>query len=48
MSVIGIYARENGKGMVFGEDDGPDGDGSPTEPTDPKPDKTRPALKIVK
>ena len=41
-SVLAIYARENGRGMVFneeGDDSGP-GDG-------PKPGK-RPALKIVK
>jgi stringent starvation protein B len=42
-SVLAIYARENGRGMVFNED------GDDTEPSDdgPKPGK-RPALKIVK
>jgi stringent starvation protein B len=42
--VLGIYARENGQGMVFSEGSGPepppDGDG-------PKEDK-RPALRVVK
>jgi len=42
-SVLAIYARENGRGMVFNDDDGapaPDDAG-------PRPGK-RPALKIVK
>jgi len=47
-AVIGIYARENGQGMVFepehGGDEPPPGDGPP-EP--PKPEG-RPSLKIVK
>lgn len=42
-AVLAIYARENGKGMVFGEDDGSD---SPTEPSPEKP--RRPALTVVK
>ncbi len=42
-SVLAIYAKENGKGMVFGEGD--DG-GQPTEPAPEKP--RRPALKVVK
>jgi len=41
-SVLAIYAKENGRGMVFSEDDGPTpGDSGPT------PGK-RPALKLVK
>ena len=42
-SVLAIYAKENGRGMVFIED------GDDTDPADsgPKPGK-RPALKIVK
>lgn len=53
LAVLGIYARENGRGMLFpdeGEDidssadgDGPDDDNSP-----PTPPKGRPALKVVK
>jgi stringent starvation protein B len=41
-SVLGIYARETGQGMVFAEE-------SPTPPEDPAPDEgRRPQLKIVK
>lgn len=46
-AVIGIYARENGQGMVFEPEDGedpPPGD-QPPEPTKPE---GRPSLKIVK
>lgn len=48
-AVEGIYARENGRGMMFpdedalgGDDDGPDDDGSP--PNIPK----QPKLRVVK
>lgn len=45
-AVVGIYARENGQGMVFDPEDvvSPPDD---TPPTAGKPDK-RPSLKIVK
>lgn len=47
-AVLAIYARENGKGMVFGEDDG--GDDEPPPPSDKvdtiKPN--RPKLHVVK
>lgn len=47
-AVLAIYARENGKGMVFGEDDG--GDNEPPPPSDKvdtiKPN--RPKLHVVK
>lgn len=57
-AIKAIYAFENGRGMVFGDDDedemgGADGDGD-DDPTPPKPDKLvtgkkgRPPLKIVK
>lgn len=54
-AVLGIYARETGQGMIFGDDDSPsttpDGDG-PTPPPAPPPapassDK-RPKLKVIK
>ena len=45
MSVIAIYARENGKGMVFTEEDG-GGDEPPPEPE--KEEVKRPALRVVK
>ncbi len=42
-AVLAIYAKENGRGMMFGEDeDEPDPDDS-----SPKP-PTRPSLKVVK
>ncbi|MFO7594444.1 MAG: ClpXP protease specificity-enhancing factor [Pseudomonadota bacterium] len=45
MSVLAIYARENGKGMVFTDED--DGGGEP--PTTPDEQKSkRPSLKVVK
>jgi len=43
-AVLAIYAKENGRGMMFGEDDeqpDPDDDSKPKPPT-------RPSLKVVK
>lgn len=49
-AVMAIYAHENGKGMVFGEEEEDEID--PNEPTPPKEagpqSKGRPSLKIVK
>lgn len=53
-AILGIYARENGQGMVFDlepsleaeGDDEPDDDGAP-EPEPPRP-SGRPSLKVVK
>lgn len=43
-AVLGIYARENGQGMVFAEESGPE-----PPPDDPEPDgDKRPALRVVK
>ena len=42
-SVLAIYAKENGRGMVFSDQEG----GGPPAPSDPTPGK-RPSLKIVK
>lgn len=50
-AVLAIYARENGQGMAFGEEQD---DEPPPPPSAPQPDKPagrpegRPALKIVK
>jgi len=41
-AVLGVYARENGKGMLFPEEEGDD-----TEPPQP-PSGGKPALKVVK
>jgi stringent starvation protein B len=48
-AVMAIYARENGQGMVFGEEpgDGGGGDGGDDAPTTPQSGK-KPTLKVVK
>ena len=58
-AVLAVYAKENGQGMMFSEDDGamsaedgddtdPDGDG-PAGPGGSEPDKPkRPSLRVVK
>ncbi len=46
-AVVAIYAKENGRGMVFGEEDGDGGDNPPPqEPSTPK--RAKPQLKIIK
>ena len=54
-AVLGIYARETGQGMIFGEDDSPptptipDGDGPAPAPTPaPTSGDKRPKLKVIK
>ncbi len=48
-AVIGIYARENGQGMVFEAEDGGSGPDSPDDdPSGPGKQDGRPSLKIVK
>ncbi len=48
-SVVGIYARENGQGMVFEAEDGGEAPEPPDDdPTPPPRGDSRPALKIVK
>jgi stringent starvation protein B len=42
-AVLAIYAKENGRGMMFGEEDG---DGPGPDGSDDKP--ARPSLKVVK
>ena len=44
-SVLGIYARENGQGMLFPEDEA---EPTPPEPEEPEPTSPRPSLKLVK
>jgi stringent starvation protein B len=44
-AVVGIYARENGQGMVFEPEES---SGPPDEPPDPIKPEGRPSLKIVK
>lgn len=47
-AVLGIYARENGHGMLFPDDEPPDSNGAPPDDEPPTPPKDRPSLKIVK
>jgi stringent starvation protein B len=51
-AVVGIYARENGQGMVFDAEDEPAGptppeDGAPA-PASPPKSGSKPSLKVVK
>jgi stringent starvation protein B len=50
-AVLGIYARETGQGMIFGEDDtpeaAPDG-GAPSPSPPPKSGNKRAKLKVIK
>ncbi len=49
-AVLAVYARENGQGMMFSEDDdaGVDAGTPPDDDNDPDPDKPRPTLRVVK
>ena len=49
-AVLGIFARENGQGMLFADAERPVGrDSRPDdEPEPPKPPRDRPTLKVVK
>lgn len=46
--VIGIYARENGQGMIFDEDSDLDFDPEPPEADPTPPSSDRPSLRLVK
>lgn len=47
-AVLGIYARENGRGMLFPDEPSEDGSVLPDDDPDPTPPNTRPVLKVVK
>lgn len=50
-TVLGIYAKENGRGMLFPEDDAESDEDSPPEgpePSGPSGGGKRPVLKVVK
>lgn len=47
MSVLAIYARENGQGMMFAEEDGGDGP-DPDSPDDTPTEDKKPTLTLVK
>ena len=46
VGVLGIYAKENGQGMIFEPE--PDLEPEPPEPEPPKDDDKRPSLRVVK
>ena len=52
VAILAIYAKENGQGMVFGNEAGAPDPNKPSAPTKPKPEekttKSRPSLKVVK
>ncbi len=45
-AIRGLYARENGRGMVFDDDEPPPP--QPTAPDDGAPDDNKPSLRVVK
>lgn len=47
-TVLAIYSFENGRGMVFGDEDKADGDLPPPTTTPPAAKKSKPNLKIIK
>jgi len=48
-AVLAVYAKENGQGMMFSEDDGAMSSSDGDDPDDPDPDKPkRPSLRVVK
>lgn len=49
-AVLGIYARENGRGMLFPDEDLPAASAEEADdgPKPPKPPRDRPTLKVVK
>ena len=53
-ALLGIYARENGQGMMFEPEDAPDPDSEPPGPklvSDKKPSSSKvekPSLRVVK
>jgi len=48
-AILAVYAKENGQGMMFSEDDGAVSSPDDGDDTDPDPDKPkRPTLRVVK
>ena len=48
-AVLGIYARENGRGMLFPDEHSEQTDGHPPDSDpDPNPPRERPTLKVIK
>jgi stringent starvation protein B len=47
-AILAIYARENGQGMMFSENDNVTDASSNDKGNDPDPDKPKPTLRVVK
>ena len=49
-AILAVYARENGQGMMFSDDDQPEksDDKDSDDGPDTDPDKPRPNLRVVK
>ena len=49
-AILAVYARENGQGMMFSDDDQPahSSDSGSDDGPEPDPDKPRPNLRVVK
>jgi stringent starvation protein B len=49
-AVLGIYAHENGRGMLFPAEEEPQAEPTPpdAEPEPPRPPRERPTLKVIK
>ena len=48
-AILAVYARENGQGMMFSDDDQPASSSeSSDDGSEPDPDKPRPNLRVVK
>ena len=47
-AVMAIYAKENGRGMVFSEDDDEEGSDIPPDNSPSSPPKGKPSLRVVK
>ena len=47
-AVLGIYARENGRGMLFPEEQADASDAAPDDEPEPPTPPVRPSLKVVK
>ncbi|TSA01832.1 MAG: ClpXP protease specificity-enhancing factor [Methylococcus sp.] len=47
-AVLALYAQENGRGMVFDQEEAGDDTAPPPQPPVTEPPKARPALRVVK
>lgn len=47
-AVLAVYARENGQGMMFSDDEDDGFSSGPESDDEPDPDKPKPTLRVVK